>query len=186
MHAQYPHQIRLDKYGTGRMALIISTAALFPGSWESMVMRPNGDELDCIRTTSEADARATHDQLLDRYRHAATAAVEASITPKMRALIAALTAAREAGAAAATGEDGGASNFDAPALLLPRWRQADVELCAERAGLRCFPWKIAGQRRYVFPVPSGAQGNDRTRQAEAMSASLTAAGYTSCVYYQLD
>ena len=102
-------------------------------------------------------------------------------------LVAALKAAADAGRAALTGEDGGACNFDSPALSLPHMTEKQVSACAKAAGTTVFVWRLYGQRLWVFNVPvSGPQGNDRTRQAEAMTASLAAAGYDALTYSQMD
>lgn len=95
--------------------------------------------------------------------------------------------ATEAGRAALTGEDGGASNFDAPAVSLPRMTEKQVKACAKAADTTVFAWRLFKRRLWVFGVPVyGPQGNDRTRQAEAMTASLSAAGYDALTYSQMD
>lgn len=95
--------------------------------------------------------------------------------------------ATEAGRAALTGEDGGACNFDSPALSLPHMTEKQVSACAKAAGTTVFVWRLYSQRLWVFNVPvAGPQGNDRTRQAEAMTASLAAAGYDALTYSQMD
>ncbi|MCC8080037.1 MAG: hypothetical protein LIO57_08310 [Oscillospiraceae bacterium] len=99
-----------------------------------------------------------------------------------------LRAALEAGRAAeaAAPEDGGTCNFDACALRLPRWLAAKVEQAAQEAGTRCFDWQLYGGRRYVFTPDTHGQGNARSRNAEAMTAYLRAAGYDAFDYCQMD
>jgi hypothetical protein len=182
----YPHSIRRNEYGTGSRRLTISTAQLDAATYETICMTATGHELDLIRAGCLIDALANHESMLERFAHAAEAAEAASLTPKMRALIDALKAAADAGRAAVTGDDGGTCNFDSAALFLPGWRAADIEICARRAGLRCFDTRFLGRRAWIVSKPLPAQGNDNTRQAEAMTAALQAAGYTCGTYYQMD
>lgn len=109
-------------------------------------------------------------------------------TEKMNKLIDALNAAKIAAFSVRNLEDdGGTCNFDSPSITLPRWREADVNACAEAAGLSCFAWNSYGGKRWVFSVPGPCgQGNCRTTMAEAMTEALKAAGYDAFTYYQMD
>ena len=65
--------------------------------------------------------------------------------------------------------------------------EKQVNACAKAAGTNVFVWRLYKQRLWVFGVPvPGPQGNDRTRQAEAMTANLAAAGYDAITYSQMD
>lgn len=182
----YSHPVKgcRTEYGTGKNRLVIDACQLDDETYEIITMRPHGEEIELVRVASEGEARAVYAQMVDRYAHIAEAV---PMTPAMLHLVAALKAAAEAGRAAVTGEDGGACNFDSPAVALHRMTEKQVNACAKAAGTTVFPWRLYGQRLWVFNVPiAGPQGNDRTRQAEAMTASLVAAGYDAITYSQLD
>ena len=99
-----------------------------------------------------------------------------------------LRAALEAGrnAERENPEDGGTCNFDSVALSLPRWQAAKVEQAAKEAGTSCFSWDLFGGRRWVFGPDTRAQGNARTRNAEAMTRTLAGMGYQAMDYCQMD
>ena len=99
-----------------------------------------------------------------------------------------LRAALEAGRAAeaADPEDGGTCNFDAAALSLPRWSADLIRQAAQEAGTGCFSWDCYGKRLWVIGPDTRAQGNARSRNAEAMVRALQAAGYDALDYCQMD
>ena len=182
---KFPHPVsgcRIE-YGKGQSRLIVDACQISADLYEVITMRPHGEEIELVRVATEEEARAVHAQMADRYAHVA----ETAMTPAMLRLVAALKAAADAGRAALTGEDGGACNFDSPALSLPHMTEKQVSACAKAAGTTVFVWRLYSQRLWVFNVPvAGPQGNDRTRQAEAMTASLATAGYNAITYSQLD
>lgn len=183
---KFPHPVSgcRKEYGGGKNRLIVDACQLSADLYEVITMRPGGEEIELVRVASEGEARAVYAQMVDRYAHIAEAV---PMTPAMLRLVAALKTAADAGRAALTGEDGGACNFDAPALSLPRMTEKQVNACAKAAGTNVFVWRLYKQRLWVFGVPvPGPQGNDRTRQAEAMTASLAAAGYDAITYSQMD
>ena len=174
--AQFPRPVKgcRTEYGSGKTRLIVDACQLSDDLYEVITMRPRG----------EGEARAVYAQMVDRY---ASVAEAVPMSPAMLRLVAALKSAAEAGRAALTGEDGGASNFDAPAVSLPRMTEKQVKACAKAADTTVFAWRLFKRRLWVFGVPVyGPQGNDRTRQAEAMTASLAAAGYDALTYSQMD
>lgn len=144
---KFPHPVSgcRTEYGSGKSRLIVDACQLSADLYEVITMRPHGEEIELVRVATEGEARAVYAQMVDRY---ASVAEAVPMSPAMLRLVAALKSAAEAGRAALTEEDGGASNFDAPVY--------------------------------------GPQGNDRTRQAEAMTASLAAAGYDALTYSQMD
>jgi hypothetical protein len=183
--AQFPRPVKgcRAEYGSGKTRLIVDACQLSDDLYEVITMRPRGEEVELVRVATEAEARAVYAQMADRYAHVA----ETAMTPAMLRLVAALKSAAEAGRAALTGEDGGACNFDSPALSLPHMTEKQVKACAKAAGTTVFVWRLYSQRLLGFNVPvAGPQGNDRTRQAEAMTASLAAAGYDALTYSQMD
>lgn len=185
-HLRFPRPVKgcRAEYGSHKNRLIIDACQLSADLYEVITMRPGGEEVELVRVATEEEARAVYAQMVSRYAHVAESV---PMTPAMLRLVAALKAAAEDGRAALTGEDGGASNFDAPALSLPHMTEKQVNTCAKAAGTTVFAWRLYKQRLWVFGVPvSAPQGNDRTRQAEAMTASLAAAGYDALTYSQLD
>ena len=184
--AQFPRPVKgcRAEYGSGKTRLIVDACQLSDDLYEVITMRPRGEEVELVRVATEAAARAVYAQMVDRN---ASVAEAGPMSPAMLRLVAALKAAADAGRAALTGEDGGACNFDSPALSLPHMTEKQVSACAKAAGTTVFVWRLYGQRLWVFNVPvSGPQGNDRTRQAEAMTAILAAAGYDALTYSQMD
>ncbi len=182
---KFPHPVSgcRTEYGSGKSRLIVDACQISADLYEVITMRPHGEEIELVRVATEEEARAVYAQMTDRYAHVA----ETAMTPAMLRLVAALKAAADAGRAALTGEDGGACNFDSPALSLPHMTEKQVSACAKAAGTTVFVWRLYSQRLWVFNVPvAGPQGNDRTRQAEAMTASLAAAGYDALTYSQMD
>ena len=184
--AQFPRPVKgcRAEYGSGKTRLIVDACQLSDDLYEVITMRPRGEEVELVRVATEAEARTVYAQMVDRY---ASVAEAVPMSPAMLRLVAALKSAAEAGRAALTGEDGGACNFDSPALSLPHMTEKQVSACAKAAGTTVFVWRLYSQRLWVFNVPvAGPQGNDRTRQAEAMTASLATAGYNAITYSQLD
>lgn len=182
---KFPHPVSgcRTEYGSGKSRLIVDACQISADLYEVITMRPHGEEIELVRVATEEEARAVYAQMADRYAHVA----ETAMTPAMLRLVAALKSAADAGRAALTGEDGGACNFDSPALSLPHMTEKQVSACAKAAGTTVFVWRLYSQRLWVFNVPvAGPQGNDRTRQAEAMTASLATAGYNAITYSQLD
>ena len=182
---KFPHPVSgcRTEYGSGKSRLIVDACQLSSDLYEVITMRPHGEEIELVRVATEGEARAVYSQMVDCYAHVA----ETAMTPAMLRLVAALKAAADAGRAALTGEDGGACHVDSPALSLPHRPEKQVSACAKAAGTTVFVWRLYGQRLWVFNVPvSGPQGNDRTRQAEAMTAILAAAGYDALTYSQMD
>jgi hypothetical protein len=171
------------EYGSGKHRLIIDACQLADDLYEVITMRPGGEAVELVRVTTEIEARSVYDQMADRY---ASSAEAVPMSPAMLRLVAALKSAAEAGCAALTGDDGGINNFDAPAVYLPRMTEEQVKACAKAADMTVSAWRPVKKRIWVFNVPFGAQGLDRTRQAIAMTASLSAAGYDALTYYQMD
>lgn len=84
------------------------------------------------------------------------------------------------------GDDGGSANLDRLAISLPRLNEEKAIEAIKRAGL----WtsgkrKWIGQR-YFISAPHGSQGNDNTRQIEAMRDYLKEKGYDVLIFYKMD
>lgn len=99
-------------------------------------------------------------------------------------LRAALAAGRAA--EAANPEDGGACNFDATAITLPRWRAENVERAAREAGTTCYSLKRPGGTVWIISPDTHAQANARSRNDEAVTAALRAAHWDASDWCQLD
>lgn len=129
-----------------------------------------------------------YNDLIAQYTAVPNAPTPSPLTGKYAKLRDDLIAALAAGRAAeeADPEDGGTCNLDATAVLLPRWNRALVKQAAEAAGTDCFNWDCYGQHRFVFIPNSSGQANARCRNAEAMTAALSAAGYDAHTYQQMD
>lgn len=172
-----------------RRRIIIDLAKL-PCSAPFEVMtydKITGEELSVFQSYDLDEARAAYEKMLTRFQDAPPKP-ERPLTGKYKALSDALRAAVQAGRAAqeADPEDGGTCNFDAPALSLPGWNGNLVKRAAQEAGTGCFVWTLYRSKFFVFSPRTGAQGNARTRNAEAMCAALKAAGYDASMYYQMD
>ena len=48
--------IKRKEYRHGGKKVILDAAELFPGQFETILMRPNGDEIECGSAANEADA----------------------------------------------------------------------------------------------------------------------------------
>lgn len=99
-------------------------------------------------------------------------------------LRAALAAGRAA--EAANPEDGGACNFDATAIRLPRWRADKVKQAVQEAGTSCYSIKRPGGTVWLITPDTHAQANARSRNSEAVTAALRAAHWDAFDWCQLD
>lgn len=174
---------------TGR-AIVIDCARI-GGSFEVMALRPGGEEVasECVKTLSEASE--VYRRFLKKYTTPHPQRREelpAPLTGKYADLRDALKKALAAGRAAedANPEDGGTCNFDACAVYLPRWIEKKVEQAAREAGTRCSKWTFCGGGFYVFGPNSRAQGNARSRNAQAMTKAMQAQGWDAIDYGQMD
>lgn len=83
-------------------------------------------------------------------------------------------------------DDGGSANLDRLTISLPRLREEKVIEAIKRAGL----WTSGKHdwigQRYFISAPHGSQGNDNTRQIEAMRDCLKEKGYDVLIYYHMD
>ena len=154
-----------------------------PTTYEVMVMTDKGEEIECFRRMGFDAALVIFMAMDVKYTES-----PAPLTGKYAALRDALKTALEAGqkAEAENPEDGGTCNRDAPAMNLPRWNSAKVEQAAKEAGTFCSTWTLYGCRMFVFMPKTRAQGNARSRNAEAMAGALRQAGYDCQMYYAMD
>ena len=181
-----PVSIAHNEFGRGEKVLIIDAAEIAPGEYEVMAFYRGGSEIECYRTGDPEDAKAAQARMVEQYAEDAIARL---FSPKMQNLVDALKAACAAAHAAReqNSEDGGTCNFDSPAIRLFRWRQADIEACANAVCLTVRDWNLYGTRRWVFGVPGPCgQANLRSRMAEAMVKSLKESGFDAMDYAQLD
>lgn len=153
--------------------------------FETMVLR-NGVDLDCKYADTLEEAEKQYNEFVERYSKAPSKPVETPLTGKYKKLSEDLKTALEIAKRADYGEDGGTCNFDAPAIILPRWIEKKVKQAAKEAGTNAFKWEGFGQTKYVFSTPTNAQGNRNTRVAEAMEQALNNMGYDTILYCAMD
>ncbi len=176
-HTEYKHNGR---------RVILDTCELAPGKYETMLLYPNGHEIDCRTARTEADAIADFDELLTAYPADTKPAAPKPLTGKYAKLRDDLRKVYEIGkAAAAQVEDGGTCNLDAPSLLLPRWQSAKIEQACKEAGCGCFEWKCFNRRWVIcFHIPG--QAYKRETAAEVMTKALADMGYDALTYCAID
>ncbi len=164
-------------------AKVIIDIAEFFSKFEVMKLRKrDGEELKSYTTSDFDVAENVYNQMVKE--HTETVKPLSGKYAKLRDdLKAALVAAKEA---AENVDDGGTCNCDAAALFLPRWNESLVEQAAKEAGTSVFSWRIFGGRRFVFNPYVQGQARKREHAAEAMTASLAAAGYSAFCYQQAD
>lgn len=181
--------IKREEYTLKGRRVILDTARLAPGEYETMLFRSSdGLEIDSATAATEAEALAQYARIRAAYPPDAERPAPAQLTGKYAKLRDDLKIALAEGRAVETAnpEDGGTCNFDSPALDLPRWNAVKVQQAAKEAGSGCFIWSLFGSRRFVFTPSTRAQGNARSRNAEAVTAALRRMGYTAFSYCQMD
>ena len=171
-HTEYKHNGR---------RVILDTCELAPGKYETMLLYPNGHEIDCRTARTEADAIADFDKLLAAYPADTKPAAPKPLTGKYAKLRDDLIKAHAIALdAAAQVEDGGTCNLDAPSLLLPRWQSAKVKQACEEAGGDYFRWGYSN--RYVICLQLPGQAYKRETAAEVMTKALADMGYDALTY----
>lgn len=179
--------IKREAYTYHGRRVILDACELSPGTYEVMLLtRSTGEGIDSATVYRESEALAAFDRI--RAAHRPDQEQPAPLTGKYAKLRDDLRAALAAGRAAeeAAPSDGGASNFDSPALRLPRWSRSKVEQAAREAGSSCFIWDLYGFKRYVFRPYTRAQGIARSLNAEAATDTLRRLGYEAFSYCQMD
>lgn len=165
--------------------IIIDAAEIETGKFEIMVMTPSGHEIETRFAYSVEDAKEDFDQLMQKHVISKPEPKPVELKGRYVKLRDDLEKAIAVGRSAEdlNPEDGGTCNFDAPAINLPRWKIEAVEEAAKAAGSGCFRWRPGC---YVFRINSGAQGNARSRNAEAVCNELRKMGYDAHMYYEMD
>lgn len=97
-----------------------------------------------------------------------------------------LKEAKEAALNVVTRDDGGSANLDCLALSLPRLKEEKVVKAIKEAGLYTRGKSNWIGMRYFIHAPHGSQGNDNTRQIEAMRKCLSEKGYDVLIFYKMD
>lgn len=183
--------VKHEEYTLKGRRVILDTAELFPGNYETMLLRrSDGHEIASMRAATEAEALAHFSAIRAAYPPDKPKAKRApgALTGRYAKLRDDLKKALEVGRAAedANPEDGGTCNFDSAALSLPRWTAEKVKQAAKEAGTSCFVWNCYGSKQFVFGPNTRAQGNARSRNAEAMTRALRSMGYDAMDYCQMD
>lgn len=170
-----------------KMANITIDTCIMGSRFETMVLR-NSLDIECEYANTIEEAEKQYNDLFEQYtvRNKPTKPIEKPLTGKYKKLSKDLKTALIEAKRADTGEDGGTCNFDAPAIIAPRWREDKVIQAAKEAGTTAFKWDWFGQTKYVFGVPTNAQGNRRTRVAGAMNYALMNLGYETLLYCAMD
>ena len=177
--------IKHTEYKYNGRRVILDTCELTPGKYETVLLYPNGHEIDCRTARTEADAIADFDELLTAYPADTKPAAPKPLTGKYAKLRDDLIKAHAIALdAAAQVEDGGTCNLDAPSLLLPRWQSAKVKQACVEAGGDYFRWGYSN--RYVICLRLPGQAYKRETAAEAMTKALTAMGYDALTYCAID
>lgn len=177
--------IKHTEYKYNGRRVILDTCELTPGKYETMLLYPNGHEIDCRTARTEADAIADFDELLTAYPADTKPAAPKPLTGKYAKLRDDLIKAHAVALdAAAQVEDGGTCNLDAPSLLLPRWQSAKVKQACEEAGGDYFRWGYSN--RYVICLRLPGQAYKRETAAEAMTKALADMGYDALTCCAID
>ena len=61
------NHIHYTEIRKGRKLIIVSTIEFAPGRYETMVLKPNGTELECRRTRDAAEAHRDYEELFEKY-----------------------------------------------------------------------------------------------------------------------
>jgi len=83
-------------------------------------------------------------------------------------------------------EDGGTSNFDAPAVKLKATETQIEKVCKPAMKWRKRDPQDGKTWFVLFGAKRDGQGNRNTRMAEAISKKLAEFGYETTVYYEMD
>ena len=98
------------------------------------------------------------------------------------ALRLALILAKQAAEKLKDTDDGGTCNLDQPVLILPQWRNVDINEAFQNTGL----WShIEGNYVYICGAVNGC-GFRRTAMAKAFRDNLQQSGYQAYVRYVID
>lgn len=98
-----------------------------------------------------------------------------------------LIKAKEAAKVAAeSGDDGGTANLDSLVLRLPGARETKVLETIRTAGLYCRKKREWIGPGYFISHGYGGQGDRNARAVKAMDKSLTADGWKTDIFYQMD
>lgn len=113
-----------------------------------------------------------------------TTATKSAVT--VEALAACFAAAKAAGIAARTEDDGGTCNFDSPAFRIKGVAASKIKAAAEQAGVTASSFEWFGGRRWFWLTGFLAgQGNCRARMSNAATKALEEAAATHCPEMQV-
>jgi len=154
--------------------------------FETMVLYPNGESIDKQRTYNRVAAMEAHERLHKKYTKEDGLLENIQLSGKYAALQETFIEAREAAAACANVEDGGASNFDCLLLYLKIFDDRRVVFAAKKAGLSMTKKTYHRKCIWFIEPPFGGQGAKRTAQAKAMYQVMKDRGYMVDMYYEID
>ena len=159
---------------------IVIDIAEICGHYEIAVLAENGFDLEMSTCYTIDEAERIYNGYLKKYPES-----PAPLTGRYAKLADDLKTAIEAGQAseAKNPEDGGACNFDATLIYLPRWTVLKVIRAAKEAGMTAQKYKPGSF--VINPITNG-QANARSRNSKAMTAKLSELGYQTTDYYCMD
>lgn len=163
---------------------LISTVLYAFGDYETMVLEPDGGDLEEHHTKQEDEALRIHNKFIKQYTQKVEKPVK--LTGRYLELSKHLKIAAEEAKPLGDTEDGGTCNFDSLQLKLPRYNERLTIAAMEAAGLTGYKatfWKLAF---FVVSPPINRQANARTRQARKMEKVMSKLGYDASVYYRMD
>lgn len=180
--------VKHDEYRICGQQIIVDTA-LIDGKYETMVLRPGGEELETEYNYDKGKALEAHEKLYFKWHRENEHFRFVKHTPKFNRLVADLKEAVASAKHAAElhPEDGGTCNFDHAILYnVKEFNMLAVKAAAAEAGITAEKGLYMKKTVYFLGVPEGGQADMRTRQAEAMYGVLKDLGYDCGMYYQMD
>lgn len=147
------------------------------GEYEVMYLSGEGETLDEYHTFDWNEACDAYARMVRAY-----------CPQSWKNLIEALNLAK-AVAESVCCHDGGACNFDSPALHIPEgMTYQQVLACCNAANVTCYGWKPSkkSEKLAVIGCVGVGQAGRRTEGAEAACKFLNDYGYTCGMYYEMD
>lgn len=177
--------VQHDEFRVYGKDLIVDTCKI-GDYYETMVMYPDGSDLECVCNIELDQALAVHRELHDLYRYHGGLLKKVTLSGKYAKLCEAFKAAYAAAKEHKNDDDGGTSNFDRMWLHLNACEELRVAAAAKQAGLLAYKGRFQRVMVYFVEPPFGGQGFRRTNQAEAMCRVMKELGYDAGMYYRMD
>jgi len=161
---------------------LLVDAAVVGKRYEIMAFDDHGTDYDCVIVKTLDEVEDAFWRMVRKFSYE-----PAVLTGRYAKLRDDLKDALEVGKAVedSAGKDYGTCNFDGTGVYLIRWNHDLVRQAAKEAGTYAHGWEI-GSGWWVFSPVTHSQGNPRTMNAEAVTASMGNKGYKVLGYYQMD